>query len=101
MAKDSDTGTKEQTKFFGKAFPKLHGLVVPMMEALGERDTLEVLEARTPKVAKKALKAAKTTPKKPKKKVLGDDEEEGEEDGAMDLSDKVVIDKTMFKDWLK
>ncbi len=100
MAKDSDTGTKEQTKFFGKAFPKLHSVVFAMMESLGERDVLEVLDARSPRVSKRVTRSAKKT--QPKKKlVFGEGEEQNDEEGSVDLSDKVVVDKAVFKEWFK
>ena len=100
VAKDADTGTKEQTKFFGKAFPKLHSVVFAMMESLGEKDALEVLDARSPKVSKRVTRSAKKSLPK-KKLVFEEGEEQDEEEGAVDLSDKVVVDKSVFKEWFK
>ena len=70
--KDLDEGTKAQTKFFGKTIPKLHSVVYAMFEAIGEKEALEVADARTPKKAKRVLRPRKAkTPssKKAAKKV--------------------------------
>ncbi len=76
VAKDTEEGTKAQTKFFGKTFPKLHPVIMAMFEMIGEKEALEVVEATTPaatKQAKRVLRprgASKSkTPQKKTKKV--------------------------------